>query len=55
MLIPYRSLWIIHTNYAFYVCTLSSEGCLFPYSEKFDSMVDAELWIDDMANAALAA
>lgn len=51
----YRSLWIIYINYVFYVCARSSEGCLFPYPDKFDSMVDAEMWIDEMANAALAA
>ena len=55
MLTPYRSLWIIKINYTFYVCTLSSDGCLFPYSEKFESMVDAELWVDEIADAALAA
>lgn len=55
MLTPYRSLWIIYINYAFYVCARSSEGCLFPYPDRFDSIADAKLWIDGRADAALAA
>lgn len=55
MLTPYRSLWIIYINHAFCVCTRSSEGCLFPYPDQFDSIADAKLWIDEMADVALAA
>ena len=54
MLIPYRSLWIIYTNYAFYVCTpVRRRGACFLTPINFDSLVDAELWIDEMADACV--
>ena len=50
----YRTLWILHVEYKYYVCCRSDNGCLF-VQEVFDTVDAARERIDEWADAALAA